>query len=69
MYIKFLFLKCDDCEKSSIQSSREKAKLNGWHFDSDGERCYCSKCAPFHRKVKATSPQKGGAVFAFGCGE
>ena len=69
MFLRFIFLKCDDCERSATKFSKKQAQAEGWHFDRDGEHCYCTKCAPFHRNIDAQSAQRGGAVLAFGCGE
>lgn len=67
MFLRFIFLKCDDCDQTAILPSGKKAQDTGWHFEKDG-KCYCTKCAPFHRDIKVPSPKKGDAVLTFGFG-
>lgn len=68
MIYNCVFLKCDDCAKTDLIQSKERARAMGWHFDRDGEHCYCAKCAPFHRDIKPQSSKKGDAVLTFGFG-
>lgn len=45
---------CDDCGQEARFSGYQQARRAGWAVSKDYKNCYCPRCAPSHRKGKAT---------------
>ncbi len=54
---------CDDCKKEKATfRSRNAARKAGWAVGGNYKRCFCPKCAPFHRFGAATKANKHGQL-------
>lgn len=43
---------CDDCkDEIATFSNYDKARAEGWAISYTRLKCYCPKCAPYHRHV------------------